>query len=387
MASSDTDNIKTQQNVHDDAANPFISFRRFADEQMSSLLHHIIGLPSAFGSSPSDSRHSAFDDDAWLQEARKLRHHMARESEEAKKIMSICRSAAKEGNGDEDRNTEVSRCPYRPTDQEAPRYDRGHVSEVALPWFSPFLPSGVHLERSTDLYDVVGFWPIAYIARSPYSPLRLERTPPFCEQGDKWRDAFEDLVLMENKTVVPDSEPRKRFASGALWMASLLDRGLSTRVRNQEGDSPPKEENSAQITATRPSHDDAEEAELTELDLYESFLSSQHFQHHNVPAENKAPPDGPAMGNESVQPSLLSTLTSTERSTLPDGSIHTKIVLKKRFSDGREESTETVHTAYDSPHSAPKSAMSSSGEAKEPAVEKAPASREKEPQKKGWFWS
>jgi hypothetical protein len=45
-----------------------------------------------------------------------------------------------------------------------------------------------------------------------------------------------------------------------------------------------------------------------------------------------------------VKPSILSTLTTTERTVASDGSITTKVVLKKRFADGREESSETVHT-------------------------------------------
>jgi hypothetical protein len=40
---------------------------------------------------------------------------------------------------------------------------------------------------------------------------------------------------------------------------------------------------------------------------------------------------------------IVSTVTATERSTLSDGSIQTKVVLKKRFADGKEESSETVH--------------------------------------------
>jgi hypothetical protein len=70
----------------------------------------------------------------------------------------------------------------------------------------------------------------------------------------------------------------------------------------------------------------------TEMDAYERLES--------VPASSPARfPSTPA-----AQSSILSTLTTTERSVAPDGSVTTKVVLKKHFADGREESSETVHT-------------------------------------------
>jgi hypothetical protein len=45
---------------------------------------------------------------------------------------------------------------------------------------------------------------------------------------------------------------------------------------------------------------------------------------------------------EESRDSIVSTMTTTERRTLPDGTIETKRVLKKRFADGREESDESV---------------------------------------------
>ncbi|KAL9614511.1 MAG: hypothetical protein Q9167_001039 [Letrouitia subvulpina] len=48
---------------------------------------------------------------------------------------------------------------------------------------------------------------------------------------------------------------------------------------------------------------------------------------------------------EHAKPSVLSQLTRTERTTSPDGTVITKVVLKKRFSDGTEENEETVSTS------------------------------------------
>jgi hypothetical protein len=91
----------------------------------------------------------------------------------------------------------------------------------------------------------------------------------------------------------------------------------------------------------------------------------------------------PAMFQDDSKPSILSTLTTTERSVAPDGSVTTKVVLKKRFSDGREESSETVHTQrghemhpwhLDQPRAVSQS-------------EKKDEEQDKEKRRSGWFWS
>jgi hypothetical protein len=67
----------------------------------------------------------------------------------------------------------------------------------------------------------------------------------------------------------------------------------------------------------------------TELDAYEQLLDKPKVA--DTPSND-------------YKPSILSTMTTTERTVAPDGSVTTKVVLKKRFADGREESSETVHT-------------------------------------------
>lgn len=68
------------------------------------------------------------------------------------------------------------------------------------------------------------------------------------------------------------------------------------------------------------------------------------------------------------KPDVLSALTTTQTTRLPDGTVTTKVVLKKRFSDGREETTERVHTSNEK------------SEQPDHRVEESP-------KKKGWFWS
>lgn len=69
------------------------------------------------------------------------------------------------------------------------------------------------------------------------------------------------------------------------------------------------------------------------------------------------------------KPEVLSALTTTETTRLPDGTVTTKVVLKKRFADGREEINESVHTTNENLEQHNQQQME--GE---------------EPKKKGWFW-
>lgn len=70
------------------------------------------------------------------------------------------------------------------------------------------------------------------------------------------------------------------------------------------------------------------------------------------------------------KPDILSALTTTQTTRLPDGTVTTKVVLKQRFADGREETTESVHTS------------------KEPAEQQVDEHKTVEkPKGKGWFWS
>jgi hypothetical protein len=89
--------------------------------------------------------------------------------------------------------------------------------------------------------------------------------------------------------------------------------------------------------------------------------------------------------------SIVSTMTTTERRTLPDGTVETKRVLKKRFADGREESNESVERQT-SPYSNPRSTVSKPLESEIPTAarqDKQTQTDVKEnplPRRSGWFW-
>ncbi|KAK0945035.1 hypothetical protein LTR29_003382 [Friedmanniomyces endolithicus] len=56
------------------------------------------------------------------------------------------------------------------------------------------------------------------------------------------------------------------------------------------------------------------------------------------------PKSGVAGDGATAKVDVLSSLTTTHTTRLPDGTVTTKVLLKQRFADGREESEEKVHT-------------------------------------------
>ncbi|MCJ1471052.1 hypothetical protein MMC07_009700 [Pseudocyphellaria aurata] len=374
---SSSDNTAGRQPVDDESINPFVAFRHFADEQVSGLLQSVIGLPSAFHSSSSRPRSSS-SDDVWLQEAREMRRHLARESEEAAQIVSIFRQAFGEGHHRVHDAIQPLSCPYRPVDQDMHHRSKEPPLDPVSPPFIPFLFSG--LSRSVFGRGEVNaphLWPVVYAASSPYSPLWLEHQEPFRTQGNKWRYAFEDLLALHSGKSMQEKDARREYENGASWMTSMLERGFFGNrwsVIDGENQASKQPLAASKMTVTSLPHD-VEENEVTELDQYERFLGAQY------------PSPLPSSAPESGDQGLISTLTTTERNRLPDGSIHTKVVLRKRFSDGREESTETLHTAYDSQQPIPKDTPSGTGTIKEAIPRGESNSEAKESKRNGWFWS
>jgi hypothetical protein len=73
---------------------------------------------------------------------------------------------------------------------------------------------------------------------------------------------------------------------------------------------------------------------------------------------------------DSGRPQVLSTLTTTQTTRLPDGSVKTTVVLKRRFADGGEETQESTQTSFD-----------------EPSAGGGAVGQEPPKERKSWFWS
>jgi hypothetical protein len=101
-----------------------------------------------------------------------------------------------------------------------------------------------------------------------------------------------------------------------------------------------------------------------ELKEAQAEARTPHDQKQNARQIAIAPTTGQS---DSPRPQVLSTLTTTQTTRLPDGSVKTTVVLKRRFADGAEDTQESTQTSFD------ESAASTAGS--------------QDPSKKGWFWS
>ncbi|KAH7135799.1 hypothetical protein B0J11DRAFT_426797 [Dendryphion nanum] len=224
-------------------------------------------------------------------------------------------------------------------------------------------------------------------SRDPYSPLALENNRHL--RDGFWRDAFEDLFRLERGlNMIPHHQlGRSKHLTYNDWSYRFTNQPF-TRPFSHIGDICPvpgpisrgeqNEEPSYEYAHDHEDqHDDpptpkpnqgkwTRETPETELEAYERLLGPSNTQ-SDAPTPSR--------------PSILSTLTTTERTVAPDGTITTKVVLKRRFADGKEESTETVHTHRgDGQDQDPWKAFQ---EAELPVQVK----QESPEKKRGWFWS
>lgn len=418
---------ETKRQRTQDEANPFVAWRRFADDQVSTLMNGIFSISSLFASSPTSPRRSIQDYEEWLQEARDSSRHLAREAEEAGRIMDVYTRAHKEGQHTtkeniqkptSDDDSEPLRCPYRPAEQKVPRPEKPGLdtslmddptrSRLSLAALSPRLPStGFTAPAFGEQLPSV---PTAYLLYSPYSPLQLEQQPHLCVYGAKWREAFEDLLAVQSGQDLPSKYSQRSSESRIDWVTAMMDLALCNGEEDVQESSSAAEKTSETLrqypgllpcfpSARQAENgadeddfgdDDDNDTEMTELDVYDRLFGSQKLS-SSVTAraaarsfahiqKTSSPSDA-----DSKTPSVLSTLTTTERTTLQDGSVHTKVVLKKRFSDGREESTETVHhqNAVRQTLDAASKSIKDEANARESGKDKGT----KDHRSRGWFWS
>ncbi|KAK5094994.1 hypothetical protein LTS08_008390 [Lithohypha guttulata] len=85
---------------------------------------------------------------------------------------------------------------------------------------------------------------------------------------------------------------------------------------------------------------------------------------------------------EQIMPSIVSTMTTTETRTLPDGSVETKRVLKRRFANGKEEMEESHDISQPT-----KNAKNLESKKRLPHNFVAHGSDDLQQRKPGWFWN
>jgi len=386
-----------QQSYEED--NPFIAFRRYADEQMASLLHSFIGLPSSYSSPNRRSRWGPYDDEA-CRRARDNWYASAQNDEgkswwrpaaerdgsvdpegDSKPLGTSVRESI-ERRAEDTNGAEAPVCPYRPTQQQP--QDTLHPNQILLPW------------------------PVNYMLYSPYSPYHLERDEKTRVYGSKWKNAFQDLLDYENGNTDSEeterSNPENRPSPLRLYNesdpVSLPD--IIRQLREWATDRSRRHDPWFEELGSRQPEHDAGQDEMTELDLYERLWGRKRSERDdalspitNTPKATEATsPDahrGSSQANGSGSLGIISTMTSTERVTLPDGTVHTKVMLKKRFADGREESSETVHTTQSGAQQHGSASAIASGTTNSTEFPNTHPDDQKganpKSGRKGWFWS
>ncbi|MCJ1393941.1 hypothetical protein MMC18_007458 [Xylographa bjoerkii] len=378
--------------------NPFIIFRRYADEQVANLLQSFIGLPSAIASQSVNQRWQPYDDE--VQRRRMEKRDTTLEEKERRQIVDQIEEAFKETLRNDAAtqtrsNLEDGFLPVKTFQEREPNV---HAEDEVLR--CPYRPSEQPLSPMSNPFELFLPWPFNYMLFSPYSPLKLERQEHFREHGDRWRNAFEDLLSMEDQDETFD-EPKQRSEKtrSPPWAprGSGFDSHLFQLPRGKMEHKRPSDSSADELASQEPQNDASEET-MTELDYYECLLEQQRLEREKqssalviLPKPTLAPEVNPSDGTrpdkDSNRLGIISTLTTTERVSLPDGTVHTKVMLKKRFADGREESSETVHTTQGGPQ--PERQLPLSDVARD-SNESSLTRSEKEKQKaekKGWFWS
>ncbi|KGO63984.1 hypothetical protein PITC_013520 [Penicillium italicum] len=317
--------VSTQKDWPDDENNPFVAFRRYADEQVSTLLQSITGLPSMV-TQPHNGHWDIFADNHEHQN-RLARHRNNDNTDNSSYPTDRDSGSGYPGNrdGNDPRN-------YG-------NHSRSHWSENNDPWrkwrngpsdlfgldsffdrffedrFFPFASQLLHSGQNLILRDLFEdtdspTWPIGYILFSPYSPLHLERQAQYQAHRERgvfsslmsslhlnsdrdpsepqWREAFEDLLRLENDKPMLDPQASvTRSESGKDWLQGLVKRGsLGDKWRYVPGTNSQPWPGTALSSRAGPGQDrsrprslpekekestDTKEAD-SELDLYERFL-------------------------------------------------------------------------------------------------------------------
>ena len=293
---------------------------------------------------------------------------------------------------------------------------------------SPYSP--LYLERQQndrlDSFDSLGAFSSITSSLSQSSSDEQPTEP-------HWREAFEDLLRVTNGKPMLDrtNNNNTRKESAREWLKGLASRGSLGGNWQFDDDSPgiafhkisgddrqrrqrqnglaPLTDNKLEKDAKEETAQKEETGLSTEADLYDAFLQDIENRHREVFTESplinflldmkrrhgeQLPPPTAAVGeqddkmqyriDETAQSSSIvdgpsdkpqSTMTSTERSRLADGSVRTKIITTERFADGREETKQSEELT--NPPRVTESPPS-------PTVHN--ATEKKESSKGGWFW-
>ena len=380
--------------------NPFVTFRRLVDEQISALLHHFTGLPSAAGNAQPSARNCSPSTSSvppagssfpWAHDAHttmeaqpgdELRRGTQHEDSGAWPTGGWWLRQSENASSVKERSSEENRARNEQSLDE----DRFRRCVRRFFW-EPGAPRhwGV-IGLGPDISFPRPPWFLSYVLFNPYSPLHLENQAR-CGQL-RWKEAFEDLLFASGELPSPIKPAQdNHHESSGVWIRNLFNRSASFHDRTCDNVPPtacPSDNGDAEegvdirrlidaATAVVSTEDNEYPEVQTELDAF-----SQLINHYHDPPIISAPTlaldtarlqqlleselasDEFGTGSNLEQSSastsaasVIATLTTTEQVVDPDGKVHTRVVLKKRFADGREENSETVHTTHSANNTLP----------------------------------
>ncbi|KAF1346291.1 hypothetical protein BDV97DRAFT_39358 [Delphinella strobiligena] len=387
--------------------NAAIRFRHFADEKINVLLDGFKTLPGMHAAADNAKARSQLQD--WEKEMRSAREKMNAEFPDLWNQL-LESPARKPGQGNV-AVTEDARQAARALLLQARNANVGLTNPDKI--------LDLYQDHGESMLPVTGPVPIRasgtggwlgidWFRKNPYSPIQLEQHEQAHKHGSMWRAAFEDLLaatLDKKQTArevwegVTESESTYKGwgAPGMDWMLGLQCRGLlPPQLPSLYNISPAEKkkldrvfgkiiagsmlwtpygkvvkrdfEQLARVIASPELDDVAVKAATqpeTELDMYEHFMEGPLSKEEEQPDEQETTDKNMA----GKMPSVVATLTTTETTTLPDGTSQTRRTLKKRFADGREDIEEEV------------SCTSQNGDG---AVDTENAGKK---DKGGWFWT
>lgn len=340
-AHPDSSNMPKDRDSDDTESNPFVAFRRFADEQITSVLHSITGLPSAF-SQPRSDKWTIFTDDqrykdtTYRQQGGESQNHAGEPNNTSDSGAGDSSSGNK--NSDETDSRSSANRQWEQDDRWRSNSRRNQhfgassffgpdsffdrFEDLFMPFSFPYLHPRLHF--SSDVFEDSGSptWALPYILFSPYSPLHLEHRAynrmhgkqgvfssllsssrqdfDYDPNEPRWREAFEDLLRLENGKPMLDREAlaASKAESGQDWIKGLVNRGsIGGRwITVSSNDKQPRSgidfgvngENNRLVPDNEPAqvHDDGDLEETeSELDVYDRFLQDiearerELFQH------------------------------------------------------------------------------------------------------------
>lgn len=163
-------------------------------------------------------------------------------------------------------------------------------------------------------------WPLPFLMFSPYSPLNLERRPQRSSGGfsslmaslgfsdndkdsarddahePRWKEAFEDLMRLENGKPMLDREPGavSQGESGTNWLRGMIQRGsmgdnwiLDQNDGHPNGISIMKRSQFPSLSEQPTSDDNGAGAQVTEQDMYEHFLQDLEDRRREASNESR----------------------------------------------------------------------------------------------------